>query len=201
MEAPGGTPLPFPAAHQAPPGRVPQVCPIPLAPPGIQHVQIEQTAQGVPILNVGAQRFDRPPAAGHHPQGLTSGRAVDLLPVDRPKGGAPQAVLQAGQPLPKGPADYGAVFHRAGNVQGKGDHRQAVLLQQGLLSGGARLPCLQHLHQGHFRFHRGPPCFSSERRPRQPGWRQSPQRPPGCGKTARWTPAPGGGWPPDFRRG
>ena len=159
VEPPGGAALARLPAHQTGPGREPQGLPVPLAPLWVQHVQVEQAAQGVPVLDPGAQLLDSPGGAVHGPKGLAPGGPVHLLLVEGAQPPSGQSVLQAEEPLPEGPADHRAVFDGACDVQGKGDHRAAVPVQQLPLTVGPALPGLQHLHQSHFPLHLGPPYF------------------------------------------
>ena len=66
-----------------------------------------------------------------------------------------QGACQTLQPLLEGPAEHRGIFHRPGNVQAEGNHRQMILLQQLLLAHGPGLPGIEHLHEGDGMFHWG----------------------------------------------
>ena len=145
VEPAGGAALSHSAADQTAPGGQAQILPAPPAPLRVQHIQIKQPAQRIPVLNGGTQLLDLPPGAPDGPQGLTARGAVDLLPGEGAQTGGFQGGVQAEQPLPEGAPDRWSVFYRPRDVHGEGDHRTAQTVQDLPLAAGPGLPGLQHL--------------------------------------------------------
>ena len=149
--APGAGPRRV-AADQAAPGRKSHGLPLRLFTPGIQHIQIQQTANFAAILQLHRQLFESRGHPLHHIKAFVAGDLHVPLLVQAPETAACQLPQQPPLPLQKASPDEPVVLHRTGNVHGQAHQALPVLLQQRPLPQNPALFGGQHLFQSHMLF-------------------------------------------------